>query len=83
MEISDPKDWLLIVINAPVYWILIKLLFGDFQGFGDSVQPSRTNAVSAFVKGELLDEMWHSAKLLVFLYCCYRIIRAEFNYFFT
>ena len=82
MKFTDPLVWLLVVINIPVYWILGRVIFGGWQGLGDSIRQGAEFDTISFIKGNLLGDLWHTAKILVFLFCCYQSVAYEYRFLF-
>ena len=81
--LKDSKMVMLIVLNVPLYVIYFKLIFGNLLSFGDSWrQADQSDFVSLF-KGNLLDDWWHTAKIIAWLFLCYKSVMYEYDYFFA
>nr|WP_320012433.1 hypothetical protein [uncultured Desulfobulbus sp.] len=62
--IKDPKKIFLFLVNAPVYYLYYKIIFGDAQNLGDSFRQSSQIDIVSFGQGNLLDDWWHTAKII-------------------
>ena len=78
---KNPKVSLLIMVNLPIFYIYLKIIFGDLLNFGDSIRQSGQIDIISFFKGNLLGDWWHTLKIIVWLFLCYKTIRWEYNYF--
>ena len=82
MKFTDPLVWLLAILNIPVYWFLGRFMFGDLQGLGDSIKQGIEFDIISFIKGNLLDDWWHTAKIIIFLFFCYQAVAFEYRFLF-
>jgi len=79
--LKKPKSILLIILNIPICYLYFKIIFGDLLNFGDSVRQAGQFDLISFFKGNLLDDWWHTLKIIVWLLLCYKTIHWEYNYF--
>ena len=69
----DGSEWnfvlvaILAVVNAPVYWVLYKLLFTDFEEFVEAIRFYVTPDIISWVRGEYHEDIWAELKLGVLL----------------
>ncbi len=80
-SLKEPKTILLIILNLPIFYLYFKIIFGDFLNFGDSVRQAGQFDLISFFKGNLLDDWWHTFKIIGWLFLCYKTIHWEYNYF--
>ena len=79
---KEPRMIFLVVINAPIYYLYLKIIFDDIPGFIDSASQAGQLDVVSYFQGTLLDDWWHTAKILIFLFFCYKTVTWEYEYFF-
>jgi hypothetical protein len=81
--IKDPKKILIFLVNAPVYYLYYKIIFGDSQNLGDSFKQSSQIDIVSFCQGNLLDDWWHTAKIICWVFLCYKTVNMEYLYIFN
>ena len=71
---------ILLVVNAPVYLLLGKWLFGGWDDFGEAIvfwiKPDFFSAID----GELGADWWAEIKLGIFIAACGGLIYGEYHY---
>ena len=76
--ISDSTLWaLLIVINAPVYFVIGKIVFGNWEDFWDAVRFWFTPGLFSALMGEFWEDAWAELKLFLFLAACAACVYGE------
>jgi len=80
--IIEPRFVVLFFANIPIYFFYYKILFGDAQSLGDSLRQSFQIDIVSFCRGSLLDDWWHTAKIIFWLFLCYKTVALEYSYLF-
>ena len=79
---ENPKHILLVIMNIPVFFLYYKIIFGSRGNLMDSFNQSSQSDIVSLCKGSLLDDWWHTAKLVCWVYLCYKTVNFEYLYFF-
>jgi len=80
---ADTTRWVaLALLNVPLYLGLGWLFFDDWAGFLESLGFWFTPEWFSMFRGELLDNWWNSAKVLVFVLLCGGAVFLEHGLFF-
>jgi uncharacterized membrane-anchored protein YitT (DUF2179 family) len=79
---ANPAHVLLVIANIPLYYLYYKLIFGNTQNLGDSFRQSSQLDIVAFCRGSLLDDWWHTAKIICWAFLCYKTVNLEYFHFF-
>ncbi len=69
---------LLIVINAPVYFLVGKVVFGTWEDFWEAVRFWFTPDLFSALMGEFWEDAWAELKLLFFLAVCGGCVWGEY-----
>jgi hypothetical protein len=77
--ISNTTLWtLLVVINAPVYVLIGKIVFGTWEDFWEAVRFWFTPDLFSAFMGEFWEDVWAELKLFVFLAVCAGCVYGEY-----
>ena len=68
----------LIVVNVPIYFLLGKLFFDDWDGFWDAAKYWIKPDIISWFDGEWFEDWWAELKLGAFLACCAAIVYGEY-----
>ena len=66
------------VVNIPIYLLIGKVLFEDWQGFFDALRFLLTPEIFSMFNGEYWDDVWAELKLGVFVAGCAGCVFTEF-----
>ena len=69
---------ILIVLNFPIYRILMEEFFGDIGNLKDSVWYWFTPDIISVLKGEFLEDKWAELKLGFYIGACSSVVAAEY-----
>ena len=70
---------ILIVLNLPVYRILMEVIFGDKDGLTESIGYWFTPDIFSAFKGTYWDDQWAELKLGLYLVLCVLTVAAEYT----
>jgi hypothetical protein len=70
---------LLALINIPVYLLIGKLFFDDWEDFGECVRFWFTPEWISWLSGELGEEWWADLRLVAFIGVCSLVVYGEYH----
>lgn len=74
---STPGWIILAVVNLPVYFVLGRLFFSDWDEFWEALRFWITPDLISALRGEFWDDWWAETKLGLWFVCCAGCVLAE------
>ncbi|MFA6239354.1 MAG: hypothetical protein WC655_00410 [Candidatus Hydrogenedentales bacterium] len=68
----------LLVVNIPLYYLLVKLLFGNLDAMSDAVRLLMTPDVVSWFRGEGMERCWAEMKLVIWIFACTLLVLGEY-----
>lgn len=69
----------LIVVNIPVYLLLGKMIFGDWEGFGEAIGYVLTPDIISLFNGERAEDFFATMKFFFFVALCIGCVYGEMH----
>ena len=71
---------ILVAVNSPLYFLIGKILFRSWDGFGEALYFLIKPDMLSWFSGEGWDDMWNELKLFFFVIVCALLTYSEWHF---